>query len=222
MEKAYFAGLDLGLAGEFTAFALLERTTQTSASSSTGAAWHYAIRHLERFSLGTPHAEVLAWLAVRVVEPPLAGMTLVIDQTSVGRPIVNFFRRAELPVVIRRVVITGGQQADFHEGCHGVPKRELASALQLVLQERRIKIADKLAHAQTLFQELLAFRPKTRALSDDSAEAWREREHDDLVLSVAIAVWMAERTPAYVPRSELAMNTLESLWNNDAAWDMLV
>jgi hypothetical protein len=40
---------------------------------------------------------------------------------------------------------------------------------------------------------MLAFRPKARLVADQTAESWRERDHDDLVFAVALAVWMAER-----------------------------
>jgi hypothetical protein len=32
--------------------------------------------------------------------------------------------------------------------------------------------------------------------ASEAAVSWREREHDDLVLAVALAAWQGERTPA--------------------------
>ncbi len=46
----------------------------------------------------------------------------------------------------------------------------------------------------TLVKELLNFRVKINiSTAHDSYEAWREGDHDDLVLSVALACWAGER-----------------------------
>jgi hypothetical protein len=74
-----------------------------------------------------------------------------------------------------------------------VPKRELASTLVAVYQSRRLQMAAGLALGPVLIKELLNFRPKINiATGNVSFEAWRERDHDDLVLSVAMALWVAE------------------------------
>ena len=42
--------------------------------------------------------------------------------------------------------------------------------------------------------ELQTFRVKVNALTaHESFEAWRERDHDDLVLAVACAIWWGEQ-----------------------------
>jgi hypothetical protein len=46
--------------------------------------------------------------------------------------------------------------------------------------------------AEILVRELLNFRVKISDLGHDTYNAWRESEHDDLVLAVAIAAWVAE------------------------------
>src|SRR5262245_21969657 len=96
MERSYFIGLDLAQAGEFTGLAVLERTLGDGLCDSRPWAWHYALRHLERFPLGSPYASVLAWLWPRTEKPPLQGATLVLDQTAVGRPVADAFRQARL------------------------------------------------------------------------------------------------------------------------------
>jgi hypothetical protein len=73
-----------------------------------------------------------------------------------------------------------------------VPKKELVSTLQVLLQARRIRVAPSLPGAQTLVRELQNFKKKFPAVSDPF-EAWREGPHDDLVLAVAIAAWLGER-----------------------------
>jgi hypothetical protein len=75
-----------------------------------------------------------------------------------------------------------------------VPKRDLISATLVLLQNGQLKIAEGLALRETLVKELLNFRVKINiATAHDSYEAWREGDHDDLVLSVALACWAGER-----------------------------
>ena len=69
------------------------------------------------------------------------------------------------------------------------------SALQVLLQSRRIKVAPSLPEAQTLVRELLDFKVKITLAANETFGAWREGTHDDLVLAVAIAAWEAERVP---------------------------
>jgi hypothetical protein len=75
-----------------------------------------------------------------------------------------------------------------------VPKKELVGVLQVLLQARRIKVPPSLPEAQTLVQELLNFRVKVTTSANETFEAGRERDHDDLVLAVATATWVGERT----------------------------
>jgi hypothetical protein len=62
------------------------------------------------------------------------------------------------------------------------------------MQKGHLKIAREMALADTLKRELLNFKVKINiATGHDSYEAWREGDHDDLVLAVAMACWCGER-----------------------------
>ncbi len=75
-----------------------------------------------------------------------------------------------------------------------VPKRDLVAVLQVLLQTERLKVAEALQLSQVLVQDLLNFRvtidPRT---AHDSYSAWREADHDDLVLATALACWWGEQ-----------------------------
>ena len=73
-----------------------------------------------------------------------------------------------------------------------MPKVELVSCLQILLQGRRLRVARNLPEAQVLARELQNFRVKVTLAATD-AGVWRENKHDDLVLAVALACWQAER-----------------------------
>jgi hypothetical protein len=75
-----------------------------------------------------------------------------------------------------------------------VQESALRISVQAALQVRRLRIAPALREVRTLTKELQTFRVKVNlATANESFEAWRERDHDDLVLAVALAVWLAER-----------------------------
>jgi hypothetical protein len=199
---------------------VLERTLGHDPRDSQRPAWWYAVRHLERFPLGTAYCTVLDEVAALFQNPPLEGTCLILDRTAVGRPVADAFRRSPLRALVRAVVLTGGHTRTSERGCHGVPKRELASVLHLALQERRLQIAEQLPYAQTLCQELLAFRPKVRTSADETAADWREQAHDDLVFAVALAVWMAERERAAFPQpEELPLDPAPTWWEDGPGWE---
>jgi hypothetical protein len=73
-----------------------------------------------------------------------------------------------------------------------VPKLELVSTMQVLLQSHRLIVASSLPYAALLMNELVNFKLKQPPKSDEIAD-WREAPHDDLVLAVAMAVWKGER-----------------------------
>ena len=81
------------------------------------------------------------------------------------------------------------------------PKSALVTAVQLLLQQNRLRIPRQLPHARILQSELMHFEYEISASGHirygaagaaDSL-SWRERPHDDLVLSIAVACWYAEK-----------------------------
>jgi hypothetical protein len=189
----YFSGLDLGQPYQYTAFAVLERTTQPDSESPGRTLRCYAVRHLERFELGTSFPEICARLKAVFSDSRLQDSTLTVDRTVVGRPVIDLLRRARLGVSTRPLTITAGQRSEYdQDGTCLVPKNELVTTLQVLLQTRRIKVAPSLPKAETLTKELVRFRAKSTLASVDTLEDWREGPHDDLVLAVAIAAWQSE------------------------------
>jgi hypothetical protein len=55
-----------------------------------------------------------------------------------------------------------------------------------------LQVARGLPLAPVLVKELEAFQVKITANAHETFAAWRERDHDDLVLSVALAAWVGE------------------------------
>jgi hypothetical protein len=183
----YLLGLDLGQSQDYTALTITETVPQPG-----GKAPHYHTRHIERFPLGTSYPAIVARLSEMVRRPPLVdNYLLVADQTGVGRPVVDMLIAAGVRVV--PVTITGGNEVTETDDGYHVPKRDLVSVLQVTLQTGRLQFAKGLPAVAQLVQELLEFQVKITASANDTYGAWREGTHDDLVLSLALALWIVEK-----------------------------
>ena len=73
-----------------------------------------------------------------------------------------------------------------------VSKLELVSFMVAAHHQGILRISDKLKHAKTLEQEFKNFQLKYTEKGNATFSA-REGLHDDLVLSLAIAVWYSRR-----------------------------
>lgn len=181
----YTLGLDLGKAKDYTALVILERHGEGNA-----AVFH--ARHLQRFPLGTPYPAIVSSVALMLEREPLKGTVsrLAVDETGVGAPVVDLFRAAKLPVELHPIHITGGSTENYDKGVRYVPKRNLVSVVQVALQTDKLKIARSLPEADTLVSELQNFEAKITDAANDTYGAWREGTHDDLVLAVAMALYV--------------------------------
>lgn len=190
----FFTGLDLGQARDFSAVAVLEKTYIPVPGKPYTTIGHYAVRLMERFSPGTPYAAIYARLAELFGKKPLTNSMLVVDQTAVGKPVIDLLRRSGIWAHFRTLAITAGHLSSRDDqGGMLVPKKELVGSLQVLLQGRRLKVANELPEAPMLTRELDSFQMKVMLSTIDTQLAWREGLHDDLVFAVAIAAWEGER-----------------------------
>ncbi len=195
----YCIGLDLGQAQDYSALAIAEKVKPLEqVVDEFDRVTHvpgrpvYHVRHLQRWRLGTSYPTIVKDVAALMARLPPPAPALVVDQTGVGRPVVDMLRGAGLSPV--PVTITGGVGVTGDESNgFGVPKRDLVSTLQVLLQASRLKFAEGLPEVPALVKELLAFQVKITASANDTYGSWREGSHDDMVLAVALAVWFAER-----------------------------
>ena len=191
----FYSGLDLGQAQDPSALSVLERKMgpDPAGPERPGVA-HYALRHLKRWPLGTSYVDIVADVKKLFEGPPLAGSTLCADGTGVGRPVVDMLRKAGINCRLRCIIITfgHGSRPDVRGG-YRVAKVELVGALQVLLQSRRLKVAEALPEAKTLVKELQNFRVKITPATNEIFESYREGLNDDLVLATSMPAWLAER-----------------------------
>lgn len=191
----YFAGLDLGQAQDYSALAVVEKTRVQDPADPERLVNHFAVRHLRRWDLGTPYPRVVEETRFTMDCDALRNSVLAIDATGVGKAVVDLFRLAQpkIPCQLRPITITFGAKASEDLTGAMVPKKDLVGVMQTAVQLRRFRIAQKLKYAAVLGRELQMFRVKVTAAGNETFEAWRARDHDDMVLAVALAVWYGSR-----------------------------
>jgi hypothetical protein len=208
-------GLDLGKQTDFSALALLQWHVQPPPPPMVAITPRspvetvitrrpvYAVPTLVRWPIGTPYRKIVQNVADFFRKPPLdrARPLLVVDATGVGDAVYEMVREQLYEAGAGRgataaVVITAGsaETNDATEpGRWRVAKKQLVSVLQVLLGQRRLHIAKELPEAKTLHSELGTFSVKITEHANETFESWRERDHDDLVLAVALAAWAAEK-----------------------------
>lgn len=145
--------------------------------------------YIERVPLQTPYPMIeRRLLMMREQRPELQKASLVVDQTGVGTASVDYMRRAGLGPT--GIVITGGNVITKRDdGGLNVPKKELASTIAVLLETGKLKYAAHLPFGQVLEGEMLNFKVKISKAGNEQTESWREKDHDDLVLCVAMGCW---------------------------------
>jgi hypothetical protein len=115
---------------------------------------------------------------------------MLVDATGVGRPVVDMLRDRGLPV--EAVIITGGNEPTSTGSEHHVPKRDLASALQVLIQTDRIKVSREMPEGEAFASELGNFGTLISPSGHDSYAA-RGSGHDDTVIAAVLLAWAVSR-----------------------------
>jgi hypothetical protein len=190
-------GLDLGQAADYTALSALEIVREQVEADSQGNPQfdtYYDVRHLQRFELNMSYPEIVKRVVKMLETPQLKDQYMLVpDATGVGRPVVDLFRGEKVRTT--PVCITFGNHENYNieTGYWDVPKKELVSNLQVLFGNHRLRFANNLKDKDVVTKELINFKIKITKKGNDTYEAWREGDHDDLVLSIAIAAWYAKK-----------------------------
>jgi hypothetical protein len=193
LPPSYLVGVDLAQASDYTAVSFIEQKVLITGST-------YDLRHLERFQ-NRPYTDVGRHIRNLVAalrgHRPRPDVTVVVDGTGVGRAALDIMNESDIDAQLISIVIHGGDSVSGsdHDGWR-VPKRDLVSAVAVVMQANRLHIRPTMSLAPVLSAELQNFKLKFTKSGHDQYQSWREEEHDDCVLSAALAIWYAERPKA--------------------------
>jgi hypothetical protein len=101
--------------------------------------------------------------------------------------------RAKVDGHLVAVTITAGAAVTQDVATPGrwrVAKKQLASVLVTLFEGQRLDIAPVPERA-LLIREPQAFTTRITPAGNETFESWRDSEHDDMVLSLALACWAA-------------------------------
>jgi hypothetical protein len=184
-----FLGIDLGKRQDHTALVALEfhLTKAKDRDPYTGGfptSAHLVVRYAESLPLGSDHLDLPA--RIRSVLASLPGpykqVHLAVDATGEST-LIEVLRRdpALRSHPLYPTCITGGHRNSALAGnYHGIPRPDLLTRLRTAFGTGRISLPPLTPGRAELENELIAFR------SDG-----QQREHDDLVFALALAVWFA-------------------------------
>jgi hypothetical protein len=202
----FIVGLDLGQSADPTALAVLKRSLALDIGGlpvrnhRDDLVYQFACVHLERFALGTSYPAIVRRVGELLSSPRLQPEPrLAIDATGVGRAVVDLVLNRNITDDAHPITIVAGDTTrrdtwnNSHIVGYWVPRRKLVGSVQAALQSERLKVAPRLVLADTLKQELLNFQIKITPAAHKTFGVWREGAHDDLVLAVAMAIWLGER-----------------------------
>jgi hypothetical protein len=194
----YFVGLDLGQAADYTAFAVLERQVTLGeldrVTYERPEVVSLRLRYVERMALGTAYPTVVERMHEVVGSSELSGRCdLVADGTGVGRPVVDLLHNARLGCRVWAVSITAGERESYSDGYYRVPKRDLVTGLQVLLQRGALQIAGKMRDGEILLREMREMRVRVTDGGREQFGVWRSGEHDDLVLAAALSAWASTK-----------------------------
>lgn len=197
LDERYLVGADVADISDYTAISVVKITPNVNDKGAVIGPPFFDVSYLDRFNGRGYPAVVDAILDVANMGQIAGKSTIILDATGVGKPVYDFLRleshKRNLKIPIEAVWFTAGER--FHrrpDGMINLPKLDMAQRLQLAFQQRRVRIAADMEFTDTLAAELASFTLKFTKTARVTAEAWRDKDHDDLVFSVGLPVWYAE------------------------------
>jgi hypothetical protein len=187
-----YSGLDLGKAKDFCALAVTLR--EPNPVPKPKRPFRYKVVHLQTWELGTSYVDIATDVAKLFARAPLTGSNLVPDVTGVGTAVYDLLRSRSLRARMVPVYTTSGKLANKSDetGYWNVPKVELVTTLQTLMQDDLVLIHPRLALAERVKREFQEFRVQITTSRNQTFGA-ENSQHDDLVFAIMLACWLGQR-----------------------------
>jgi hypothetical protein len=207
--ESWTMGVDPGQSNDFTAISVLQHTrtplpddwdvNEEARRIRQRVVELFDVRGLTRLPLGMPYPDQVDRVRHLLSSPLLKDRcSLVIDQTGCGAPVGDLFAKHGLKPV--RITITAGAEVtELGHRRYGVPKSLLISNIDARLHCSELRFAEDLTEGEALKDELVNFQRHVTAAGRATFEA-RSGRHDDIVLSIACALWWAIERRKFQPK----------------------
>ena len=194
MLPDYLIGLDLGQVNDFTALAVVERPV-AGAARLRSRFIRFGI--CSAWPLGMPYPQIVpavARLATGAHWRAVTRLWWLIRRASAG-PSWTCSVSTLVRVPIVPVTITAGKQRTATWTARACAEERVGHLSSVVVAKPTSQSGPKdCLMLRSLVRELLDFRVKITVAANETFGTWREGQHDDLVLAVALACWQAERS----------------------------
>jgi hypothetical protein len=213
MDKFFIVSLDPAQLHDYSALAVLE--------CMPGTENIYRVKSQKR-KQKLPYPEIVSWSRRVFLNPKFqrgAGISepqFVIDAGGVGRAILDMLVVEGLkPIPIQ---YTGGENESYVGGTYHASKSILVGRFLVAWDAGRVQVPANASFLPILEAELRAFRGSMTAQGRAKFEA-EQGEHDDLVMSLAQAVWYFERHgPKQMPKLTFTGAKKPCPWRSGSNW----
>jgi len=193
--------LELGKTSEGTAIAMVERLDPPDSPRPTTAPpakARYELKMMHRCPPGETYVQVTdktlellekakQKLRERCGRSVNIQLSWILDQTVVGKSVVDMvLERIGCPFA-HRVILAGNHTERESDGLHFISKHLLISEIEALLEEERLKFPTKGRRARDLKEGLLSYKQQSSQTVAPDIDPWRDQPHDDLVLAVGLA-----------------------------------
>lgn len=206
LDETLIAGLDLGQKKDYPVLAVVGRTRLPQQVAKRR--FRYELRWLETWELGTRYTatrpgerSIIGDVKRLFDRPPLTRSPLAVDYNGVGIAVVEQITAAKVLARLHPICSTSGhtisRPEETKDGSWHVPKTELIGTLIVVLENELLSweppdSPNALPLIDKFEKELAAFRGWITRKKNVGYGA-EQSQHDDIVLAVALAIWLGER-----------------------------
>ncbi len=186
-------GVDLGQVSDPSAIVVAElqrrNYTRERGLPVRGGEIHYVIHGLERLPLGTSYPDVVERVRWYIEHEKVKAIDrtpkIFLDTTGLGQPVSDQFKEKGIRHI--RVFLTGGNAEHWEGNELHLPKMNLVSNLQVLLQNHRVHLPPDAPETPALVSELLTFELKVTDTAHVQFGAFKVGAHDDLAVALGLA-----------------------------------
>ena len=210
---SYQIALDLGVLSDYTALTVIKKYYEWSTTVEGKKHPRYDLIHLKRYPLHTPYSTIVEETKVLQQDERLRCSSwsknrkwniylprIALDRTAVGEGVFQLFEKAGCKPY--GLIISGGHNTNkLRHRQYSVPKKDLILTTLAEFEVGNLRLPRSLPYIDDLIRELTTFRVKLSPEGKESFENARERDHDDLVLSLCIGMWFIKNVGTYIAGS---------------------